>query len=123
MATSYQSHPSMIRAHPIRFLVALLLIGFFGLGIIILLFWYLRCRAVLLTIDQDELRLTEGLFSKSVTELRLKNIRSVKIQQSFGQRLFGAGDVEIFTAGDAAEIIVKDIPHPEALKASLKVEG
>jgi uncharacterized membrane protein YdbT with pleckstrin-like domain len=95
MATSYQSHPSMIRAHPIRFLVALLLIGFFGLGIIILLFWYLRCRAVLLTIDQDELRLTEGLFSKSVTELRL----------------------------NAAEIIVKDIPHPEALKASLKVEG
>lgn len=123
MKTLYQSHPSMIRAHPFRFLIALLLIGVFGLGIIILLVWYMRCRATHLAVDEELLRLTEGLFSKSVTELYLKNIRSVKIKQSFGQRLFGAGDVEIYTAGDEAEVIAKDMPNPAELKAALKIEG
>ena len=40
----YEAHPAMFRAHPFWFILAVLLILAFGIGIIILLYWYIKTR-------------------------------------------------------------------------------
>ena len=46
-------------------------------------------------------------------------IRSVKVNQSFFQRIFGVGDLEIYSSGDEPEIVVSGMPNPLHLKELL----
>ena len=41
----YDAHPAMFRAHPFWFLGYIILIPAFGLGIVLLLYWYVQTRA------------------------------------------------------------------------------
>ena len=89
----YQAHPAMFRAHPLWFILYILLIaalgiGFFilrasdskllyelspllivafGIGIIILLYWYIKTRATALTVTDSELMYVRGILSKDRT--------------------------------------------------------
>ena len=38
----YEAHPAMFRAQPLRFILFVLLIAAFGIGLLILLYWYIR---------------------------------------------------------------------------------
>ena len=95
----------MFRAHPLWFILYILLIaalgiGFFilrasdskllyelspllivafGIGIIILLYWYIKTRATALTITDSELMYERGILSKDRTAISLKHVRSVNI--------------------------------------------
>jgi hypothetical protein len=40
----------------------------------------------------------------------------VRITQSFGQRLLGVGHVELFSAGDIAEIAIRNMPRPDRIR-------
>jgi uncharacterized membrane protein YdbT with pleckstrin-like domain len=40
----------------------------------------------------------------------------VRVNQSLFQRIFGTGDVEIFTAGDDPEITAKGMPDPNEIR-------
>ena len=42
-------------------------------------------------------------------------MRSVRVSQGALQRLFNVGDVEIFTAGDYAEIAIRGLPRPNQI--------
>ena len=46
----YEAHPAMFRAHPFWFILCVLLIAAFGIGILILLYWYIKTRATALTV-------------------------------------------------------------------------
>jgi uncharacterized membrane protein YdbT with pleckstrin-like domain len=48
--------------------------------------------------------------------MKLSSIRSVRIKQSLFQRLFGTGDISIFTAGDAPELIADGMPDPARVR-------
>jgi uncharacterized membrane protein YdbT with pleckstrin-like domain len=112
----YESNPPMFRNSPLGFIISVLLIPAFGIGIIMLLVWYVSTKAQKLTITTQDLLYEKGLLSKSRSELRLTSIRSVRVNQSLFQRIFGTGDVEIFTAGDEAEITAKGMPDPNEIR-------
>ncbi|WOJ93697.1 PH domain-containing protein [Congregibacter variabilis] len=120
MSEPYVQSPAMVKNRPILFVLCLLLIPFFGLGLAILVIWYLQCKATVVRVSDGEIMLEKGLLSKDRTELKLSNIRSTKLVQSFGQRIFGTGDVQVFTAGDSPELVASGMPKPQELRQLLK---
>lgn len=119
MSQPYAEHPSMFRNKPFGFILALLLCAV-GVGLIIMLVWYLKCRSTRLEINGDEIILERGLLSKDRTELNTASIRTVNINQSLLNRLFGVGTLSIFTAGDTPEIQVSGMPRPEVFRDLVK---
>ncbi len=116
----YENHPPMFRNHPIGFILSILLIPAFGVGLLILLVWYVKSKSEKLTITETELKYERGILSKSRNELRLANVRSTRVNQSLFQRMFGTGDVDIFTAGDNPEVTVKGFPDPNMIRELIK---
>lgn len=112
----YQNSPPMFRNNPLLFLLFVVLILAFGLGLILLLWWYVVSKSKSLTITDEELRYEVGILNKQRSEIRLSSIRSVRINQSFWQRIFGTGDLDIFTAGDNPEVTSKGMPDPGRIR-------
>ena len=115
----YEAHPAMFRAHPFWFILAVLLILAFGIGIIILLYWYIKTRATALTVTDQELMYERGILSKDRTSVSLKHIRSVNIAQGFVNRVMGVGTVQISTAGDEPEFTIADMPDPYVIQEAI----
>ena len=119
MTSQYAEHPAMFRSKPLGFILAVILIPA-AIGILILMVWYLRCKSTKLEINGNEVVLEQGLLSKERTELSVSGIRTVKINQSFFNRLFKVGTVSIYTAGDNPEIQAAGMPRPEVFRELVK---
>jgi uncharacterized membrane protein YdbT with pleckstrin-like domain len=115
----YEAHPAMFRAHPFWFIFCVLLIAAFGLGILILLYWYIKTRATALTVTDHEIMYERGILSKDRTAVSLKHVRAVHVTQGFVNRLFGVGTVQISTAGDEPEFTVADLPDPHVIREAI----
>ena len=115
----YKAHPAMFRAHPFWFIVFVLLIAAFGLGLLILLYWYIKTRATSLTVSDHELLYEKGILSKERLAVSLRHVRSVQVNQSFINRILGVGEIEIKTAGDEPEFTVKDLPDPHEVREAI----
>jgi uncharacterized membrane protein YdbT with pleckstrin-like domain len=112
----YRENPPMFRNNPLGFILSVLLIPVFGVGIVILVWWYIQVKSRLLTITDTELRYETGILSKTHNEFRLDSIRSVRVHQSLWQRMFGTGNLEIFTAGDTPEVTIAGVPDPARVR-------
>jgi len=115
----YEAHPAMFRAHPFWFIVFVLLIAAFGIGLLILLYWYIKTRATALTVTQHELMYERGILSKDRLSVSLRHVRSVEVKQSFVNRILGVGTIQISTAGDEPEFTVKDLPDPHEIREAI----
>lgn len=115
----YEAHPAMFRNSPLYFLLALLLV-FAVVGIFMLLWWYLSTRASRIVITDSDVMLETGILSKDRRECRIEDVRTVRVSQSFANRLFGVGSVEIYTAGDEPEIAIAGIPDPDRVREIVK---
>jgi uncharacterized membrane protein YdbT with pleckstrin-like domain len=115
----YEAHPAMFRAHPFWFILCVLLIAAFGIGIILLLYWYIKTRATALTVTDQELMYERGILSKDRTSVSLKHIRSVNIAQGFVNRIMGVGTVQVSTAGDMPEFTIADMPDPYVIQEAI----
>jgi uncharacterized membrane protein YdbT with pleckstrin-like domain len=115
----YEAHPAMFRAHPFWFMLFVILIPAFGIGIIILLYWYIKTRATRLTVTANELMYEKGILSKDRTSITLRHIRAVQVTQTFVNRILGVGTVEISTAGDEPEFTVTDMPDPHEIREAI----
>ncbi len=122
MPPRYDASPAVFRDYPLRFLVCLILIPVFGLGLVILFVWWIIARSTRMTVDEVRATLTSGILSKQVTEVQLSSIRTVKIDKTLVDRIFDVGTVSVFTSGDAPELVVKGMPDPEALAKALRRE-
>lgn len=113
----YQDAPAMFRNHPVGFLLCIILcVGV--VGFLILLIWYLRCYGTQLTVTDKRTTLRTGILSKHVNEVFHRDVRNVRLSQTFGQRLLGVGSVELSSAGQSdVEIAVAGMPHPEQIKS------
>ncbi len=61
-----------------------------------------------------------GLFSRTVSELRLYRIQDVtSTVAGFLHTMFDFGDVEIQTAGEKTRFIFEEIPHPNQISKSI----
>ena len=115
--TLYTASPSMFRNNPVIFVVSIVL-SLVGIGLIILLVWYLRCYGTRLTITNKRTTLRKGILSKEINEVYHRDVRNVRLSQTFLQRVFGVGSLEISSAGQAdVEIAVSGMPDPEKMKA------
>lgn len=114
-ALLYRSSPVMFRAHPIGFVVSLLLTPIV-LGAIILLVWVIKARTTHLEIDDDTLRYETGVFSKDRRALSRRSIRTVRVTQSLLNRILNVGAIEIYTAGDIPEIRAVSMYAPNEIR-------
>lgn len=111
----YDTSPSMFRNRPLLFLIGLIT----GVGIIfILLPWWLLASNTRLTVTNERVTFKTGILAKNILEIFLSDIRSIEINQTFQQRIFNTGKVEISSAAAAAdaEISISGIPNPYEVK-------
>jgi hypothetical protein len=47
-------------------------------------------------------------------------VRTLRIEQSLFQRILGAGDLQIFTSGDAPELTIRGLPRPQEIRQHIK---
>lgn len=120
MSEPYSEHPVMFKNNPLGFIISLLLVPVFGVGLLILLFWYLKCKSSKLTIHENDLLYEKGLLSKERSEVSLHRIRTVTVKQSFFNRIFGVGTIEIYTAGDRPEMTAHGMPDPNRVRELVK---
>ena len=119
MSTLYSENPVMFKSNPLGFILSLLLVPV-GVGLIILIWWYLQTKAAKLTIEEHDILYETGLLSKERREVSIRGVRTVRVQQSFFNRLFGVGKVEIYTAGDDPEIVAAGLPDPDEVRELIK---
>ena len=115
----YKAHPAMFRAHPFWFILFVLLIAAFGLGLLILIYWYIKTRATALTVTDHQLLYEKGILSKERLAVSLRHVRSVQVNQGFVNRILGVGTIEIKTAGDEPEFTVEDLPDPHEVREAI----
>lgn len=115
----YEAYPSLVRMYPLGVVLAVLLIPV-GVGILLLLYWYLLTKSDHLTIKSDEIVWTHGLINKQFTEINMSSVRTVRVTQSLVQRMLKAGDIAIYTAGDQPEVVIRGLPNPEEVRAHIK---
>jgi uncharacterized membrane protein YdbT with pleckstrin-like domain len=115
----YEAHPAMFRAHPFWFILSVLLIAAFGLGILILLYWYIKTRATALTVTSNDITYERGILSKDRTSVSLRHVRAVHVTQSFVNRMLSVGTIEISTAGDEPEFTIADMPDPHVIREAI----
>ena len=113
----YESHPSMFRNHPVLFVLYVILIAAFGLGLILLLVWWIQTLGTTLTVTNEQTTLRKGILSKYTNDVFHENVRNIQVRQTFLQRLFSVGWIGISSAGQSGvEIEVSGIPDPERVK-------
>lgn len=122
MSELYSEHPVMFKNNPIGFIASIILIPVFGLGILILLWWYIQTRSSKLTVKEYDILYEQGLLSKNRAEFSINGIRTVRVHQSFFNRIFGVGTIQIYTAGDKPEIEAKGMPDPNRVRELIKAQ-
>jgi uncharacterized membrane protein YdbT with pleckstrin-like domain len=120
MSELYSEHPVMFKNNPLGFILCLILIPAGGLGLLILLTWHLKNKASKLSVNNNDILFEKGLLSKERSEVNLSSVRTTKVKQSFFNRIFGVGTIEIYTAGDSPEIIASGMPDPNKIRELIK---
>ena len=137
-------HPAMVRAHPFRLLLILVLLVGGGVlaiwagnlesgwawlkwpgiiaavaGALWWIAWYLGAHLwVKLEISNKRTIRKEGIIRRHTSEVLHNHVRNVEIRQSFLQRIMKVGYLGISSSGqDGIEIEVRDLPRPYELKS------
>lgn len=108
----YESHPSMFAGNPILFILSILLCFAYGVGVIILVIWWLRCRGEKLIITDERIIKKEGILGRRENIIYHSDVRNIQVKQGLLQRMFGVGSIGIATSGIAGvEIEINAIPN------------
>ena len=109
----YRGNPAMFRDAPLRFMFYILLIPVFGIGLGLLLTWYIARKSVRLEISPQSVTLMTGFFSKSFVEIPLDDVAAIKVYQTWFQRLMGVGKISISSTGkEGYQIEVSALSDP-----------
>ena len=119
---TYSEHRAMFKAAPVRFIVSLALV-IVGIGLVILLFWWLKCKFQTLEIRDGTITYRSGILSKEQIELRGSMVRATRIEQSLMNRVFGVGDIYITSSGSSPEIVAIGMPHPKRVREIITAMG
>lgn len=95
----------------------------FAVAAIILMIWWIPTRMDRLTITGEQMIWTHGLIAKQYTEIHLHSIHAVRVNQTLTQRLFGVGDIMVYTSGDEPELVVEGLPRPRKIRRIVKASG
>ncbi len=97
------------------------LVGVAGLACLVgLIVWRVLTLATRLRVTNKRSVMATGLLSKQTTEVLHDNIRNVKIDQSFWERVWNVGRISIASSGtDDEEIIMRGVPRPHDLARTI----
>jgi len=73
----------------------------------------------LYALSTERLMTRHGLISKNGIEIPLENITNVNFSQTILERMIGAGDLLVESAGTSGQSRFKDIPHPDQFQTDL----
>ncbi|GMQ92999.1 MAG: hypothetical protein BMS9Abin12_0476 [Acidimicrobiia bacterium] len=134
IVTTFRSHWKLL-AVPISFFVLLsigwgLVIKWLDIGVwgfliyLALALWlvvtpFLRWWTMLYVLSSERLMTRHGLISKSGIEIPLENITNVNFSQTVFERVIGAGDLLVESAGTSGQSRFKDIPRPDKFQTEL----
>ena len=109
-------HPSMFRNRPILFIIALVTVPVYGIGLLIFLGWWISVLGETLIVTNKRTIYRRGIVSKYTNEVLHSNIRAVEVGQSAIQRILGVGNIGISSAGQAdIEIEISGIRDPQSV--------
>jgi uncharacterized membrane protein YdbT with pleckstrin-like domain len=60
-----------------------------------------------------------GVFSRTGRDVPLTRVNDVSFQRTIVERFFGSGTLTIESAGDRGQVVVKDVPHVEAVQRDI----
>lgn len=88
-----------------------------ALGVLILLYIYVRRARQLYVVTNRKVEIQSGLMVKSSNEIRVKDIRSINVTKHGLAGFIGIGSVEFSSAAtDRAEVIFINIPHADRVR-------
>jgi len=86
---------------------------------LVILIWPINMHAnrrmITLRFQDDHLTLETGYFSRTRRTVDTAKIQDVTVQQSFGQRLMGIGDLRFEDSGPSGGMVISGIDDPRAL--------
>lgn len=83
---------------------------------VVLLVWKVQQKSRSLEITNKRTVASVGLFSKSTSEVLHDNIRSVKIDQTFWERVWNIGTIKLSSSADGVEVTAEKMKDPENLR-------
>jgi uncharacterized membrane protein YdbT with pleckstrin-like domain len=96
----YQAHLSMWSQF-VLILVGIVFLPVFGVGLLLLLWAWLKCITTEISITNKRIISKVGIFNRSTMELRLDKIESIKVDQRIMGRILNFGSITIAgTGGD-----------------------
>lgn len=114
--TLFKGNPTMFRNAPIWFVISCVLIIAYGIGALVLIIWWLRCKCSSLEVTNRRVIMRTGILSKATNEVRHQDIRNIKVNQTLQQRIFGTGNLQISTAGQSdMEIKFNGLAKPQKI--------
>lgn len=119
MTPLYKEHPTMFADEPGKFILACLLIPFV-VGIFWLAWWYITNRSTVITVDDERVTVRRGILSKENIEVEMTSIRTVRVDQTFVDRIFNCGILKVYTAGDNPDIVQGGLPDPVRLRTAMR---
>ncbi len=76
---------------------------------------HLKRRLVTLRFHDDHLTLETGFFSRTRRTVDMAKIQDVTVQQSFGQRITGVGDLMLESAGESGSMRIHNLDRPREI--------
>ncbi|MCH9022259.1 MAG: PH domain-containing protein [Planctomycetes bacterium] len=108
--TLFKGNPTMFRSSPVWF--TLLLISMVGIPVLVV--WWIRCKCSSLEVTTRRAIMRTGILAKTTNEVRHQDIRNIIVNQTFQQRIFGTGDLQISSAGQSdIEIEISGLKGPQ----------
>jgi membrane protein YdbS with pleckstrin-like domain len=93
------------------------------LAIVLLMWWLmyplLRWRTTRYELTTRRMRLRTGVVARNGSDIPLSRITDVSFRKSPLDRLLGSGTLVVESAGEHAEIILRQVPHVERVSATL----
>jgi uncharacterized membrane protein YdbT with pleckstrin-like domain len=102
--------------------VRLALLGLMAVTALWWLFRYLKWRTTNFAITTDRLVFRSGVLAKNGREVPLDRLNDISFHQSLFERMIGAGDLMIESAGERGQEAFTDIPHPSRVQNSIYAE-
>jgi uncharacterized membrane protein YdbT with pleckstrin-like domain len=100
----------------------LALLALAGVNVLWLGLRYLRWVTNNFVLTTDRLIDRQGVLAKHVREIPLERINDLSVSQSFFERIIGAGDVMVESAGERGQEPFADLPKPSAVQNAIYTE-
>jgi uncharacterized membrane protein YdbT with pleckstrin-like domain len=141
MTPLYREHPTMFADEPGKFIFACLLVivplvvaaiywsttwiaysmlALAAFGAVTFLWWFITNRSIVVTVDEERITLRRGVLSKENIEVEISSIRTVRVDQTFVDRIFDCGILKVYTAGDRPDLVQDGLPDPARLRTALR---